>query len=306
MKDSALKRTVFPLIAALVGYFLTWFLFGVSAFVLFPLVLGLALWLAYATEGKAGLGGFVLSFVLLLAVPAFILSLRPAVQFGNFTAGLGSEGVGITGLYVFGMLLVSSAVLFGAYFLAQRRGWRVWFPLTPWFFLLGVAAFAYAPAVEVDCRYANTNHAGGQQMLERRFPWIKAEDVSGLPGGQELAGEKLGRSYFFVSANCSRDKAGRPRMLSFRASTPLLLAYRESKSQENGGYAALFDPKTGQKLTRWHTLSGENNVYFLMRNYHPYDLIGELSHLFSRMQLYSYNQVTRLPTEFYADLRGEK
>lgn len=88
---------------------------------------------------------------------------------------------------------------------------------------------------------------------------------------------------------CSVTRTGLFRFLSFRASDPLLFVVLENKKDLSlTSYAAVFEPGTHRKLTRWHVLS---MPYGRMRTYHPYLLDRE------------YYELPQLPTEFEMELK---
>ncbi|WP_189093689.1 hypothetical protein [Deinococcus ruber] len=276
-----------PAIAFISGYLITWFLFGINVFLIVPLLLIGAGIFAFAEQGTAGVVGFTLSFLLSVNLIPLGWSIYHAMNFDAFTGpNPGNSLAGKAFLYVYGILIISLIVLSILSVFIWITHWSLETPLDPWLYLMGVAVLAFWPVVPLDGRAVRLDYPPARvKTIYRKATRIddsnSIKDYQELPVGFEPTGS------FIAIARCSVDRAGRPRPLSFRASDPLLLVVLFDHPID-GFYAALFDPKTHRKLTRWHSLP---RPYIHMRSYHPYLLT------------HPYYERPHLPAELEDDLR---
>ncbi|QFP78548.1 hypothetical protein [Deinococcus sp. AJ005] len=280
---------ILPVAALVGGSLLAWFLFGLPALLLVPLLLAGACFFAFYGNGPSGIGGFVLTFLLILILIPLVLSLGIALNFDAYVGpNPGSDTYSITGLYVYGTLIISLilfAVLVGV---MRTRHWHLQTPIAPWLFLTGVAALAYWPPLPLDCRtIQQDSFLAPEGEIRRQDSWTR--QLNTVPDNQEIPPGFEPEMAFVGLARCSVDRAGRPRPLGFRASDPVLLVVLPDKRDQGmTSYAALFEPGTHRKLTRWHALP---MPYGRMRSFHP-SLLNS-----------AYYEMPQLPEEFEADLQ---
>lgn len=277
-----------PLVALFAGYLLTWFLFGLPALLLVPLLFAGACIFAFYVRGSVGLSSFVLIFLLILILIPLLISLWIALNFDAYIGpNAGSDTSAITGAYVYGTLILSLTLFVVLVSLIWFRHWSLQTPLAPWLFLAGVATLAYWPPIPLDGRaIQRDSFLSPVGEIYGQNSWTN--QLSTVPDQQELPPD-FEPDGFVAMTRCSATHTGRFRFLSFRASDPLLLVVLENRQDFYlTSYAAVFEPGTHRKLTRWHALPMPRGR---MRSYHPY--------LLAR----GYYELPQLPREFEAELR---
>lgn len=234
------------LLALPVGYLLGWFVFGLSPLPLALLLLTLMLGLAWAEGGGSGLKDFAVLLGILAGLALFLGSL--VALRSMFSLGSGYEWTGF--LLPLTLLALLLSLMLPTLLLVWLRRTERTLQTTPapWLLLAGVLAFAFFPAVRVDCRGLQADDFLSFQsdfQSHARVPrWVEhpeqVPDRAELPAAFKMEHVRAG------VVGCQR------RIFSFDRVRPLLVVHLTEKVQPGmKAYAAAFSVGDHRKLTRW-------------------------------------------------------
>lgn len=132
--------------------------------------------------------------------------------------------------------------------------------LAPWLWLAGVLAFAFFPAVRVDCRGLNADtyrtYQNGFLSADGGY-W--ARHPTQIPNRDQIPSDFFApfkpEAVTIAVARCAEDAKGRNRLFSLRASAPVIVVYlMDQRGPSRVYYAAAFTPQDHQKLTPWRAV----------------------------------------------------
>lgn len=239
------------LLAPLTGYLAAWFVWGITPGLMLLILLGGAVIWSWQAGGLATFKHFGHELTRLVLIGLTLWGLWALLAYGGMTLSsqnplpLGPGGV----LVIAGFLAVPLSF-----------SWRLWQrwqpgpsvrPLAAWGWLLGMLAFAFFPAVRVDCRGLKDDpYLRYIVGVPQRWPKHPEE----IPGREELPAGFTFTETTPAVTGCFQRVSGRSRLFSFAASAPqvaVFLTDLNTVDQSNYSYAALFSLPGHQKLTHW-------------------------------------------------------
>lgn len=262
-----------PLLAPLLGYLVCWFFWGVPLpWMLLLLLGGAALWTFVPRKGQGG-WTFSRAFltVILLGLSLWVIG---AGVVGVMMVSLPNNPLPIGWPQLAPLLLAGAGVVAACWAMISQMAGRVSRErgqpvVVPWLWLAGMLAFAFFPAVRVDCRGLDSDtYRRDQRGFLSANGGYWARHPEQLPGRAELPAGFIPAGVATGVARCDQDARGRPRTFSFRAASPLLLVYLSDRQGPGQRYvAAAFTPGDHRKLTRW---AAAPQPYGIWTNQMPY------------------------------------
>lgn len=251
-----MTRLFLPLAFGL-GYLVSWFVWGAALPALLALWLGgAALWTFAPRRGQGGwtfsrsfFTASLLGLVLWLGA-AGTLTVRMVLSPDN---PLPYSFWGLLPTLLLGGAVAAAALAMVSQMVGRARREKGQPVLVPWLWLAGCVAFALLPAVRVDCRGLDRDSflssSSGFSGAAGLNYWGRHPER--ITGRGQLPADLGGLEVHAGAAFCTRDAAGRSRVLSFRASQPQILVRLSEYGGERRNFYALFSVGGHQQLTPW-------------------------------------------------------
>lgn len=259
------RRGAIAALALLLGYLAAWFVWGIAPGLMLLLLLGGAVAWSWQAGGLPAVARFGHELTRLVLIGLTLWGLWALLAYGGMT--LSSQNPLPFG--PLGLLVIAG-------FLATQLGflwwlWRSWRPgpavrpLAAWAWLLGMLAFAFFPAVRVDCRGLKDDpYLRYIVGVPQRWPKHPEE----IPGREELPAGFTFTETTPAVTGCFQSSSGRSRLFSFAAGAPQVVVFlTDLNGTGQTSYAALFSLPGHQKLTRWTRTA---KPFTLLTTHQPY------------------------------------